>query len=1219
MPVDKPGAFRCRYASGRTILPFESFGAAQPEVGPAVTAPEMLLFDQYAEDRSKQSGNMKTLYSRYLALVCVLVLSLDAAAQLPCVGAGGVIVPVGNWAAATVPATMTGSVTTTTTIGSTTATVSSAAGLAIGNSVSGANIPGGTTILGIAGTTLTLSNPATASGVNVLHSYTVPGWVSNAPPANIVSPGNLPTTTAACSICPSLFSATITANNFVSYYMCAGNVYTISLCSSAAFWNSTLSITTSAFASAAGQGFVLSDDDGCGPANGHATLTFIPTTTGSFRIRVFSNNAGNPCTLNAALVGTIQITCSPAPPPPANDGPCGALPLTVGSTCSMTATTTSWASNTNPPGAPSCGSYAGFDTWYTAMVPASGALAVQTNQVGATNLAMAIYTATACNASVAGWTQQYCNVDIAAGVLQPFIAFNNIALAGQTVYIRIWPQSGASAGGTFEICAYEPTPPANDNPCAAVVVPVTAGCLPVSATTQDATPTAGVPVPSCGIAGVYNDVWFTVQVPVAPPGAGVIINTSSLTLNDAAMTAYTSATCAGPFTEVGCSDPAGATMPSLQVNQNGGTIVGGTVLFVRLWNKTAVFGNVSICATPTVPPSNNEPCGAAPLNLEYGCLYSGFTNTNASTTPTTLAGQHLNVPNPSCGGVPTNDVWFSITAPNPLVAGQNLVIDTDDGSLANAAMAVYRVVSGNCTGTLTLAQIACQTSGSTNNANMPVISIVQTTLVPGETLYIRVWREGGTDGTFSICARRTDTPPGNCSYTLRMNDTAGDGWNGSYVTVCVGALCTNYTIIGAGGFITFPANFGQLVTVTYVPVGGFQNQISYQITTPNGGILFNSGTSPTAGLVFAFTVNGSCNVPPAPQEDCVGALQVCSSSAVASNPQNTGAVADLGIANRGCLVTNEHMGVWFTFQVSQPGQLGFTVNPFTYGSSDYDYGLWGPYPSVSCPPVGLPLRCSWADGPSLTGLNWVATDASENAFGDSWTQYINTSSGDWYIMFVDNWYYTGLGFDLTFQGAPGCGVGANPPCSSVSCSLPVRFLQFTGQARGAVVDLAWTTATEVNSSHFIVERSADGSNYLPIGRIGAAGASALPINYAFVDPAPVTGMNYYRLQQVDLDGKAVWSNTVGVLFRATRVPIQVFPNPANELLNVLVDVPLEHGSSWRFMDASGRTISTGTAQAQGNDERSILLNTNALEPGSYMVELLGPRGVFLGNARFVKQ
>ncbi|MEO8590782.1 MAG: hypothetical protein ABI432_15510 [Flavobacteriales bacterium] len=1043
-------------------------------------------------------------------------------------------------------------------------------------------------------------NPATVPVV-------APPYAVNTPP--IAAGAGVPP--YACTVCPALFSTPICAGQYARIWMCTNNVYTISMCSSATLWNSTLSITTSGWANVT-TGIFTSDNDGCGTVNGHATLTFAPTVSALYYIRVFSQVAANQCTVNGALCGTLQISCAPAPPPPFNDNPCGADPIPVGAVCNFNPASTSWATQTNPPAVPACGTFVGSDVWYSAVVPASGALAIQTNHVSATNLAMAVYSAPSC---AGPFTSQGCNADIAPGVLTPFISFNLPALAGQTVYIRVWPQGGSAFGGTFEICAFEPVPPPNDNPCSATIVPVTAGCTAVSSTNESATATVGIPVPSCVAAGPYNDVWFTVTVPAVPVGAGVIINTTSAILNDAALAIYTtSVDCNGVFTQVpgACSDPAGATMPALQVNQNGTTIVAGTVLYVRVWNKTSVFGNFTICATPTTPPLNNEPCGAIAVPVNYGCMFSSFTNVNASNTPLALAGQHANVPTtPSCDSPTDNDVWFTVQVPSPLPV-PSLILDMDDGTMTDAAMAVYRVTSGSCAGgNLVLTQIGCAIGGSTNGVNMPMLTLASAGLVANEILYVRIWRQNGVDGTFQLCARRPDAAPGNCNFTLQMFDAGGDGWNGSYVTVNVGGVPTNYTIGSANGNITFGANIGQVVTLSYTAVGGFQNQISYQLTTPGGGLLFGSGTTPATGLVFGFVVDGACNVPPAPQEDCAGAVQVCQiATAMTANPQTPGgAVQDIFPANRGCLITNEHMGVWFKVQVTASGQLGFTANPFPYGNSDYDFGVWGPYPSVVCPPVGLPARCSWADGPSMTGLNYTATDVSEGVFGDSWNRYLDVLAGEWYIIFIDNWYYTGLAFDLTFQLQGG---------ASIDCLLPVELLSFNGKPLGTAVELKWSTGSEQASDHFIVERSLDGSLFVPIGRVEAAGNSSTLLEYDHVDKDPAQGINYYRLRQVDTDGTTKTSQVISVVFKGGGASIQVMPNPATESLQAIFDLPVGEPFQWRITDASGRAIAKGTSTSVDGPDR-LEIGLGKIESGAYALSLHGRSEDLIGQVRFVKQ
>ena len=1126
-----------------------------------------------------------------------------------------------GWSAPTVPATTTVIKNVTTVMGSNIITIGAcnAALVTAGTPITVPSVPGGTTILaGSTCGTITISAVATASATTT-QVFTLPAWGFNYPP-DVSGITGVPLAQN-CSVCPSLFSRTLCADEYASYYMCAGNVYTITMCATGVTWNSTLSVTGPAGTFNASTGFATFDDDGCGTPSGHASLVYAPATSATYSIRLFRNNgSGNSCLLDFTQCGTVSITCSPAPPPPTNDNPCGAMPLTAGSSCSFAGATTSWATATGGAPAVGCGSYSGVDVWFTSVATANG-LAIQTNHVGAANLAMAAYTATGvCPTLTFTQIPGMCNADLLTGTAnQPYLLIPS-SYSGQTIYIRVWPQSGSANGGTFEICTYDPIPPPNDNPCGALPVLVDAGCTQVTSNNQNATATAGIPVPSCGGAGPYNDVWFTMTVPAVPAGSGVIINTASPTLNDAALAVYIAGSCAGAFTEVGCNDPAGP-MPSIQINQNGGTIVAGTVLYVRFWHKNAVFANFTICATPTFPPANNEPCGAIAVPVEYGCIFDNYSNINATTTPASLAGQHVSVPNPTCGGTPNNDVWFTVQVPNPFPGTASLIFDTDDFALTDGGMAVYRVASGSCAGgNLALTQLNCQTVGPVPASNpMPQVTVPSAGLSPGETLYVRVWRQTGTDGSFQFCARRNDLVPGGCNYSLRMSDSAGDGWGGSYVTVCVNAVCTNYSIIGSTGSISFAAPIGATITLGYTAAGGFQNQISYQLLATNGGIIFSSGSPPVVGpFVYAITVNSACNVPPAPHEDCVGAHFVCGNTAQSANPQNTGAVADINTGNRGCLITNERRGVWYAFQVSAPGQIGFTINPFPYGISDYDFGLWGPYPSVICPPNTLPIRCSWADGPSLTGLNWVATDVSEGVFGDSWNMHITAATNDIYILYVDNWYMTGFAFDLTFTFQPNCGTAGFPPCASISCTLPVEFLGLNGERSGAAIALEWATASEDRSSHFVVERSKDGTNFHPIGRVEAQGFSSTFVSYDFVDRSPAAGINYYRLAIVDLEGNSLPSNTVAVNFRSGDLPIQLYPNPANDVLVVTSDIITDHALEWRILDASGRIASTGNAAAL-DDAGRLSIPVGDLDAGSYLFELKDVEGGSRGNARFVKQ
>lgn len=114
-----------------------------------------------------------------------------------------------------------------------------------------------------------------------------------------------------------------------------------------------------------------------------------------------------------------------------------------------------------------------------------------------------------------------------------------------------------------------------------------------------------------------------------------------------------------------------------------------------------------------------------------------------------------------------------------------------------------------------------------------------------------------------------------------------------------------------------------------------------------------------------------------------------------------------------------------------------------------------------------------------------------------------------------------------------------------SVVVPVTWLSFNAKLENKVVLLNWKTATEINSSHFDIERSINGFQFEKIGSVKAAGNSNGISSYDFTDRLPVKGMNYYRLKQVDLDGKFSYSEIRKAEIK-TELPLFVlYNNPSN--------------------------------------------------------------------------
>lgn len=116
--------------------------------------------------------------------------------------------------------------------------------------------------------------------------------------------------------------------------------------------------------------------------------------------------------------------------------------------------------------------------------------------------------------------------------------------------------------------------------------------------------------------------------------------------------------------------------------------------------------------------------------------------------------------------------------------------------------------------------------------------------------------------------------------------------------------------------------------------------------------------------------------------------------------------------------------------------------------------------------------------------------------------------------------------------------------------LPVTLTSFTAAASPSqpAVKLAWTTATELNSSHFEVQRSTTGTTFEAIGTVAAAGSSHAQHAYAFRDATLPTGPTtlYYRLRHLDADGSGSYSPVRSVaVAAATAGTLALYPNPAH--------------------------------------------------------------------------
>lgn len=130
--------------------------------------------------------------------------------------------------------------------------------------------------------------------------------------------------------------------------------------------------------------------------------------------------------------------------------------------------------------------------------------------------------------------------------------------------------------------------------------------------------------------------------------------------------------------------------------------------------------------------------------------------------------------------------------------------------------------------------------------------------------------------------------------------------------------------------------------------------------------------------------------------------------------------------------------------------------------------------------------------------------------------------------------------------------GIDGPCMSGFCVkplvlsvFPVEFSAFSAVQEGSLVNLNWSTASELNNDHFEVERSTDGRNFVVLTSVKGQGDSDAMNHYQAQDIQPQVGLNYYRIRQVDVDGRMSFSATVNINIQP-YTKLVVFPNPSSD-------------------------------------------------------------------------
>ena len=220
----------------------------------------------------------------------------------------------------------------------------------------------------------------------------------------------------------------------------------------------------------------------------------------------------------------------------------------------------------------------------------------------------------------------------------------------------------------------------------------------------------------------------------------------------------------------------------------------------------------------------------------------------------------------------------------------------------------------------------------------------------------------------------------------------------------------------------------------------------------------------------------------------------------------------------------------------------------------------------------------------------------------------------------DNVHWTSQGFtsrDATnnFVEKTGITSFSRWTLSSLNNPLPVQFILFNSRCDGNKIILSWKTAQEINTDHFGVERSNDGTRWSEIGIVAAAGNSTVERSYTFPDNTPVQN-SLYRVVEHDANGYVRYTSVLRSPCSAKDV-FAVWPNPARDLVYINIVTDDASAAAIHIYDNKGMLVKMQhTKMLPGSNQFSI--NIGGLANGVYQVSVEWSGGNMRKTVQVVK-
>jgi len=534
---------------------------------------------------------------------------------------------------------------------------------------------------------------------------------------------------------------------------------------------------------------------------------------------------------------------------------------------------------------------------------------------------------------------------------------------------------------------------------------------------------------------------------------------------------------------------------------------------------------------------------------------TGFGSINLTPTAQFIAGTILGASTVTLVRVTQNGTGLNQT----ISAGGTSIINIGGAGVGDGCVF-------NANVNFTAPQVRLRTSSFNGAAN----SFLQTGTVANQTF-------GGN--TFATGTMTTFTNQGTGAW--RLGNSGGDDYNGDVTFVRqggAGALEVAYT-----NNSTFAGNVSTLGTATAITFGNNGGRATFD----GSGAMNLSGNSSFSPIFVRLSMNGTgsltLNVPTTITTNLDLTAGVINSSSTNLLTMNAGSTVTGSPGNASHIdgPVRKIGNTAFTFPVGDGGigrsiaitapavaSDAFTAEYFKSaqafgGSSTYDPS----FATLSSCEYWVLDRTNGASNVSVT-LSWNSPDCTGPYITDPSTLRVARWTGA-------SWVSHGNG-GTTGNATTGTIVSSGTinsfspitiASTSLSNPLPIELVEFNAIPFGDVVNLSWSTLSELNNDYFTVERSISGNEFETLADIKAAGTTNLKMFYGFVDRHPLPGLSYYRLKQTDFDGAFTYSGIVRV---NSDFPDQLkaYPNPVAQSGLVI----LNYKDSFALFNSLGQMV-----------------------------------------------